>query len=195
MIPYTLLLCCPDGGQSPIRLQELTLQEDQWSLSPEQLAAWCHCPAEALQIDRVGPVHLAHGGQWAKVRELPVLQWPLLHPHGLPLVINGPAIAVRPDQPGHGGSGHGDWRALSHWEARNAFLELLNRGQDLPLSEAMDLRFRRQMYGPELDAYTQAQWRGDEATALQLRLQVLERERRWQIAAQQREAQRAAAAS
>ncbi|MCP9915552.1 hypothetical protein [Cyanobium sp. ATX 6F1] len=36
------------------------------------------CPPEELEFTRVGPVEVAHGGQWAKKRQLDSLHWPFL---------------------------------------------------------------------------------------------------------------------
>jgi hypothetical protein len=90
---------------------------EQWELSRFELAGFCGCPLRALGFSRVGPVHLAHGGVWARLEALDSLRWPFLDAP----VIHGPAVAVRPvvgsggvHRPGQdpGGSKVPTWRAL-----------------------------------------------------------------------------------
>ena len=49
-----------------------------WELSRSELAGFCGCPVDALRFSRVGPVHLAHGGAWARLEALVSLRWPFL---------------------------------------------------------------------------------------------------------------------
>jgi hypothetical protein len=92
----------------------------------------------ALGFSRVGRVHLAHGGAWARLEALDSLHRPFLDV----LVIHRPAVAVRPvlgsggvDRPGQdpGGCGALARRALDPWEAENALWVL--RRQVLPLEQ------------------------------------------------------------
>ncbi len=65
---------------------------EHWELSWPELAGLCGCPVEALRFSRLGPVHLAHGGSWARLEALDSLRWPFLDAS----VIHGRAVAVRP---------------------------------------------------------------------------------------------------
>ena len=170
MTSFTVLLSRSEDGQGPVRLSQPVVPD--WLISPEQMAAWCRCPIEALQIDRAGPVYFAHGGEWAKARELTTLRWPLLYPHGLPLEISGPAVAVRPSR-----RQRGSWRALTSNEAANAYWVLRWHQLPIPLNEPADLWLRRQLHAPQLNAYYEAKWRGDEAAMLQIRAELMEQQR------------------
>ena len=64
---------------------------EHWELSSDELAGFCGCPVGALGFSRVGPVHLAHGGAWARLESPDSLRWPFLDAP----VIHGPAVAVR----------------------------------------------------------------------------------------------------
>jgi hypothetical protein len=60
-----------------------------WELSCPELAGFCGCPVDALRFSRVGPVHLAHGGAWARLEVHDSLRWPFLDAP----VIHGRAVA------------------------------------------------------------------------------------------------------
>jgi hypothetical protein len=51
---------------------------EHWELSSDELAGLCGCPVRALGFSKVGPVHLAHGGAWARLEALDSLRWPFL---------------------------------------------------------------------------------------------------------------------
>jgi len=53
---------------------------EHWKLCSDELAGFCGCPVEALDFSRVGRVHLAHGGAWARLEALDSLRWPFLEP-------------------------------------------------------------------------------------------------------------------
>lgn len=75
-------------------------------ISRELLAWLCFCPEPALEVSRIGPVWIAHGGDWARARELESFHWP--HLGGTR--IHGKAVAV-------GRGSHGCWAAFSEAEA------------------------------------------------------------------------------
>jgi hypothetical protein len=120
---------------------------EHWELSSAELDGICGCPVDALRFSRVGPVHLAHGGAWARLESLDSLRWPFLDAP----VIHGPAVAVRPVL-GSGsanctgqdpdGCGAPAWRALDPWEAENALWALRRYVLPLqPLSCTVDQAF------------------------------------------------------
>ena len=117
MAPHTLLIerqeaTAPVQGGRVAWPRIKRVIAHQWELGRPELAWLCFCPPEAVRITRVGPVHLAHGGDWAYGRELESLRWKLLYP--IPLSIRGKAVAVGPDL-----ERPCCWRALSEWEATN----------------------------------------------------------------------------
>ncbi|MCP9841440.1 hypothetical protein KBY93_12465 [Synechococcus sp. J7-Johnson] len=72
-----------------------------------ELLAWlCFCPESALQVSRIGPVWFAHGGEWARVRDLESFHWP--HLGGTR--IHGKGVAMKRE-------GYGRWAAFSEAEA------------------------------------------------------------------------------
>ena len=87
----------------------------------------------ALHFSRVEPVHLAHGGAWARPAALDSLRWSFLD---VP-VIHGPAVAVGPALgliavvriPGDRGALA--WRALDPWEAENGLWVFLGAALQL----------------------------------------------------------------
>jgi hypothetical protein len=120
---------------------------EHWELSSAELDGICGCPVDALRFSRVGPVHLAHGGAWARLESLDSLRWPFLDA----AVIHGPAVAGRPIL-GSGsanctgqdpdGCGAPAWRALDPWEAENALWALRRYVLPLqPLSCTVDQAF------------------------------------------------------
>jgi hypothetical protein len=116
MAPHTLLIDRGEGHSAGVHIAWPRIKKviaHQWELGTAEMAWLCFCPLEAVRISQVGPVHLAHGSEWAESRELESLRWKLLYP--APLAIRGKAIAVRPDHTRPGG-----WRALTEWEASNA---------------------------------------------------------------------------
>ena len=88
MVP-SILLVHRQGGQCT-RIEPQPVKH--WELSSAELAGFCGCPVDALRFSRVGPVHLAHGGAWARLEAPDSLRWPFLDAP----VIHGPAVAVRP---------------------------------------------------------------------------------------------------
>ena len=68
---------------------------ERWELSRSELAEFCSCPVDALRFSRVGPVHLAHGGAWARLDALVSLRWPFLDAPA----IHGPAVGGPPPCP------------------------------------------------------------------------------------------------
>ena len=174
MAAYTLLIHRHQfrhGQVTRVALQ--TAQQGAMALS--ELAGHCHCPLEALSFTRVGPVHLAHGGAWARLEALDSLRWPLLDGP----VIHGPAVAVRPVL---GGDGPdllpGSWRALREWEATNALWVLQRYAEPLlPLSCPVDQAFLWNLGWPLHGDYRQAQQAGDVGAMLRIRLQVLQERR------------------
>jgi hypothetical protein len=153
------------------------LQVEQWALSRSELAGFCGCPVAALRLSRVGPVHLAHGGAWARLEALDSLRWPLLEAP----VIHGPAVAVR-QVVGSGGvdrSGEAPaWRALEPWEAQNALGVLRRHALPLePVSCPVDQALERVLGWPLAGEFLRAQQAGDGAALLRIRLQV-QRQRR-----------------
>jgi hypothetical protein len=155
------------------------LQVEQWALSRSELAGFCGCPLAALRCSRVGPVHLAHGGAWARLEALDSLRWPLLEAP----VIHGPAVAVRQVVGSGGLNRSGDapaWRALEPWEAENA-LGVLRR-HALPLEPAscpVDQALERVLGWPLAGEFLRAQQAGDGAAVLRIRLQVQRQRREW----------------
>jgi hypothetical protein len=79
-------------------------------LGPELLCWLCFCPPEALTISKIGPIVVAHGGAWAKARELESLHWPLLGG----TAIHGKAVGLSRQQR------DGEHEALSESEALHA---------------------------------------------------------------------------
>jgi hypothetical protein len=145
----------------------------RWLQEPADLA-WCiGCPEDQLVISRCGPVHLAHGGDWARARELECFRWSLVDP----LVLSGKAVAVRPD------SDWGGWRALSEWEAGNAERVLRRYGD--PITRACSSRWDavvRQLSGERLLRYVGGT-REEQAEILQeFALELHRRRRREQLA-------------
>ena len=139
-----------------------------WELSWPELAGLCGCPVEALRFStRVRPVHLAHGGAWARLEALDSLRWPFLDAP----VIHGRAVAVRPvlgsgsaHCPGQNpwGSAAPAWRALDPWEAENALWALRRYVLPLPaLSCPVDQAFLRSICWPVHAAYREAKRSGD----------------------------------
>ena len=66
MVPSVLLVHrheWPGGQVTRIEPQPV----EHWELSRSELAGFCGCPVDALRFARVGPVHLAHGGAWARL--------------------------------------------------------------------------------------------------------------------------------
>ena len=57
-----------------------------------KLLSWLiECPEQALEFSRIGPIEIAHGGEWARRRHLDSLRWPLLGGS----VIHGRAVGLR----------------------------------------------------------------------------------------------------
>ncbi|MGL6133568.1 MAG: hypothetical protein ACRC1L_05205 [Prochlorococcaceae cyanobacterium] len=117
MAPHTLLIDREEAHCGGVHLAWPRIKRviaHQWELGRPEMAWLCFCPPEAVRISRVGPIHLAHGGEWARCRELESLCWDLPPLQGT-LRIRGKAIALRPDfeRPGR-------WRALTEREAINA---------------------------------------------------------------------------
>ena len=161
---------------------------EHWELSSAELAGLCGCPVDALHFSRVGPVHLAHGGAWARPEAPDSLRWPFLDAP----VIHGPAVAVRPvlgssgaDRLGQdpGGSGAPAWRALDPWEAQNAVWALRRHVLPLePLSCPVDQAFLNSISWPLHRAYRVAQRVGDATTMLRIRLEVQRERAAWALA-------------
>ena len=151
---------------------------EHWELSSDELAGICGCPVEALGFSRVGPVHLAHGGAWARLEALDSLRWPFLDAP----VIHGPAVAVRPvlgcggvDRPGQAPSGSLAplWRALDPLEAENGLWALRRYVLPLqPLSCPVDQALLRSICWLVHSAYREAKRSGDSAAMLRIRLEV-----------------------
>jgi hypothetical protein len=160
-------------------------QVHRWQLSIAELAGFCGCPVDALRFSRVGPVHLAHGGAWARLEAFDSLRWPFLDAP----VIHGAAVAVRPvlgssgaDRLGQdpGGCGAPAWRALDPWEAENALWALRRFVLPLqPLSCPVDQAFLRSIAWPLHSAYREARRVGDNATMLRIRLEVQRERSAW----------------
>jgi hypothetical protein len=158
---------------------------EHWELSSAELAGFCGCPVDALRLSRVGPVHLAHGGAWARLEALDSLRWPFLEAP----VIHGPAVAVRPvlgsrgvHRRGQDPGGHGSlaWRALDPWEAENALWVLRRHVLRLePLSCPVDQAFLRSIAWPLHSAYRKARGAGDAAAMLRIRLEVQRERSAW----------------
>jgi len=173
------------GGQCT-RIQPQPVEH--WELSRSELAEFCGCPVDALRFSRVGPVHLAHGGAWARLEAPDSLRWPLLDAP----VIHGPAVAVRPvlgsgvvHRPGQdaGGSGAPAWRALDPWEAENALWALRRYVLPLqPLSCPVDQAYLNSISWPLHRAYREAQRSGDATTMLRIRLEVQRERSAWALA-------------
>ena len=172
------------GGQCT-RIEPLPVEH--WELSRSELAGFCGCPVGALRFSRVGPVHLAHGGAWARLEAPDSLRWPFLDAP----VIHGPAVAVRPvvgsgggNRPGqdHGGCGAPAWRALDAWEAENALWALRRYVLPLqPLSSPVDQAFLRSIAWPLHSAYLDARRVGDGAAMLRIRLEVQRERSGWAL--------------
>jgi len=163
-------------------------QVHRWQLSIAELAGFCGCPVEALRFSRVGPVHLAHGGAWARLEAPDSLRWPFLDAP----VIHGPAVAVRPAL-GSGGAhcpgqetgvcGAPAWRALDPWEAENALWALRRYVLPLqPLSCPVDQAFLNSLSWPLHRAYREARRVGDGAAMLRIRLEVRRERAAWALA-------------
>jgi hypothetical protein len=160
---------------------------EHWELSSDELAGFCGCPVDTLRFSRVGPVHLAHGGAWARLEALDSLRWPFLDAP----VIHGPAVAVQPvlgssgvNRPGqdHGGSGAPAWRALDPWEAENALWALRRYVLPLqPLSCPVDQAFLNSICWPVHVAYREAKRSGDSAAMLRIRLEVQRERAEWAL--------------
>jgi hypothetical protein len=158
---------------------------EHWELSRSELAGFCGCPVEALRFSRVGPVHLAHGGAWARLEAPDSLRWPFLDAP----VIHGPAVAVRPvdgssgvTRPGQDldGCGAPAWRALDPWEAENALWALRRYVLPLePLSCPVDQAFLNSISWPVHRAYREARRVGDATTMLRIRLEVRRERSAW----------------
>ncbi|MCP9915253.1 hypothetical protein [Cyanobium sp. ATX 6F1] len=127
------------------------------------------CPAKAIEFTRVGPVELAHGGQWAKRRQLDSLRWPFLDQP----VIHGRAIGLRMGARWPGESACHEpfaMRPLTEWEGRNALRWLRDEAQPLsPLLCPVDQAFAGSICHPLLVEYRAA----DQAGKLAIRLRVL----------------------
>jgi hypothetical protein len=129
----------------------------------------------ALQFSRVGPVHLAPGGAWARPEALDSLRWPFLD---MP-AIHGPAVAVRPvlgsggvDRPGQdpGGRGALARRALESWEAENGLWVFRRHALPLePLRCVVDQACLNSICWPLLCNYREAQRSGDSPAMLRIR--------------------------
>ncbi len=158
-----------------------------WELSCPELAGFCGCPVDAMRFSRVGPVHLAHGGAWARLEVHDSLRWPFLDAP----VIHGPAVAVQPvlgsggvDRPGQDpvGSGALAWWALDPWEAQNAVWALRRYVLPLqPLSCPVDQSFLRSISWPLHSAFREARRAGDAATMLRIRLEVQREPSAWAL--------------
>lgn len=90
------------------------------------------CPPQVIEFNRVGPIELAHGGNWAQRHHLDSYRWPLLDQP----VIHGQAVGIRIGVPfPKAAGGHGadcrPLRALTQWEGRNGLRWLSD--QALPL--------------------------------------------------------------
>jgi hypothetical protein len=159
---------------------------EHWELSSDELAGFSGCPVDALRFSRVGPVHLAHGGAWARLEAPDSLRWPFLD---VP-VIHGPAVAVRPvlgssgaDRLGQDPGGCPAWRALDPWEAQNALWAL--RRYVLPLQSLscpVDQAFLNSICWPVHAAYREAKRSGDSAAMLRIRLEVQRERAAWALA-------------
>jgi hypothetical protein len=122
MAPHTLLIERAEstgpvtGGRIAFtRIKPLVTRG--WEISRAELASEIGCPPEAVRFNRVGPIYLAHGREWAESRELDSLCWKLLYP--ALLHIRGRALAVRPAEQADPWRQR-QWRALTEWEAINA---------------------------------------------------------------------------
>lgn len=137
---------------------------------PAELLAWfCQCPLDAITAWRVGPIWIAHGGEWAERHELESFRWP--HLGGS--VIHGKAIGVMPDQ-------HmGGWRALTEGEADRALVVLWRFMGGLTQSSApADHSFTVTLSHHQLVAYRAA----DEAGKLEFRRKVARERRELRVA-------------
>jgi len=189
MVPAILLVHRHEWHGHQLQSGQCTRIEPQpvehWELSRSELAGFCGCPVDALRFSRVGPVHLAHGGAWARLEALDSLRWPFLHAP----VIHGPAVAVRPvldsggvHRPGQdaGGSGAPAWRALDPWEAENALWALRRYVLPLqPLSCPVDQAFLNSISWPVHRTYREARRVGDATTMLRIRLEVQRERSAW----------------
>ncbi|MFO7788632.1 MAG: hypothetical protein R6W87_12855 [Halospina sp.] len=148
MAPHTLLIDrgkAFSGGDHIAWPRIKRVIAHQWDMDRLDLVWLCFCPPEAVRFNRVGPVYLAHAGEWALTGQLESRCWKLLYPS--PLSIRGKAVAVRPDRecPGY-------WRAPTEWEAINAERVLKHLCQPLtqPDCDRWD-GLGRQMLGHERD--------------------------------------------
>jgi hypothetical protein len=186
MVPSILLVHRHEwqGGQCT-RIEPQPVEH--WELSSDELAGFCGCPVDALRFSRVGPVHLAHGGAWARLEAPDSLRWPFLDAP----VIHGRAVAVRPvlgsgsaNCTGQDPGGHGApaWRALDPWEAENALWALRRYVLPLqPLSCPVDQAFLNSICWPVHAAYREAQRVGDSAAMLRIRLEVQRERAEWAL--------------
>ncbi len=159
-----------------------------WELSRSELAGFCGSPVDALRFSWVGPVHLAHGGVWARLEAFDSLRLPFLD---APL-IHGPAVAVRPvfgsggvNRPGQAPSRWLAplWRALDPWEAENEVWALRRYVLLLqPLSCPVDQSFLKSICWPVHAAYREARRVGDSAAMLSIRLEVQRERAAWALA-------------
>jgi hypothetical protein len=135
-----------------------------------KLLSWLiECPEQALEFSRIGPIEIAHGGDWARRRHLDSLRWPLLGGS----VIHGRAVGLRLGVPWPG-EGPGlkppAMRALTEWECSNAERCFLGWKQELLPTECwIHKRFLWSLPFPLLDQFQKA----DEAGRLAIRLQVM----------------------
>lgn len=93
------------------------------------------CPEEEIEFTRVGPIELAHGGNWAQRHHLDSFRWPLLDQP----VIHGKAVGIRmgvpfPKDPA--GLDPLPLRALTEWEGRNGLRWLSDQALPLMLSSS-----------------------------------------------------------
>ena len=126
---------------------------EHWKLCSDELAGFCSCPVAALHS----------------------LRWPFLDV----LVINGPAVAVRPvlgsggvDRPGQdpGGRGALAWRDLDPWEAENGLWVFRRHALPLePLSCPVDQACLNSICWPLLCNYREEQRSGDTAALAGIR--------------------------
>ncbi len=127
------------------------------------------CPPEELKFTRVGPVEVAHGGQWAKKRQLDSLRWPFLDRP----VIHGPAVGLRLGVRWPGECACQEplaMRPLTEWEGRSALGWLEGKAEPLGrLHCPVDEAFTGSLCYPLLVKYREA----DPSGKLAIRLQVM----------------------
>jgi hypothetical protein len=160
---------------------------EHWELCSDELAGFCGCPVAALHFSRVGRVHLAHGGAWARLEALDSLRWTFLDV----LVIHGPAVAVQPvlgsggvDLPGQdpGGRGALAWRDLDPWEAENGLWVFRRHALPLePLSCPVDQACLNSICWPLVCNYREAQRSGDSAAVPGIGLEVPRERAEWAL--------------